>query len=306
MNKRIFFILIFTIFVKHSFAMENTMILKLKDGDVVIELFKDVAPNHVKRFQDLSKEKKYDGVVFHRVIEDFMVQTGDVQFGNSNLQSYDLKRAGTGGSNYPDLKAEFNDLPHERGTLSMARSANPNSANSQFFICFKAASHLDRQYTVFGKVVEGMEFVDLIKKGQGSNGEVSEPDNIISMKLMEHTIAKKPEQGRSNIDEAKAVCKELGYKTGSERFADCSLRILEININAQNSQQQAQMLKSMAESAEKSAKAQKIANLIRASRNLNQMYLDLSRQNASSGTTSLGTVTCRVYGTGANKRIQCY
>jgi carbonic anhydrase len=116
----------------------------------------------------------------------------------------------------------------------------------------------------------------------------------------------KPEQGRSNIDEAKAVCKELGYKTGSERFADCSLRILEININAQNSQQQAQMLKSMAESAEKSAKAQKIANLIRASRNLNQMYLDLSRQNASSGTTSLGTVTCRVYGTGANKRIQCY
>ena len=181
MNKRIFFILIFTIFVKHSFAMENTMILKLKDGDVVIELFKDVAPNHVKRFQDLSKEKKYDGVVFHRVIEDFMAQTGDVQFGNSNLQSYDLKRAGTGGSNYPDLKAEFNDLPHERGTLSMARSANPNSANSQFFICFKAASHLDRQYTVFGKVVEGMEFVDLIKKGQGSNGEVSEPDKIISL-----------------------------------------------------------------------------------------------------------------------------
>jgi cyclophilin family peptidyl-prolyl cis-trans isomerase len=183
MNKRIFFILIFTIFVKHSFAMENTMILKLKDGDVVIELFKDVAPNHVKRFQDLSKEKKYDGVVFHRVIEDFMAQTGDVQFGNSNLQSYDLKRAGTGGSNYPDLKAEFNDLPHERGTLSMARSANPNSANSQFFICFKAASHLDRQYTVFGKVVEGMEFVDLIKKGQGSNGEVLKPDKIITLSV---------------------------------------------------------------------------------------------------------------------------
>ena len=183
MNKRIFFILIFTIFVKHSFAMENTMILKLKDGDVVIELFKDVAPNHVKRFQDLSKEKKYDGVVFHRVIEGFMAQTGDVQFGNSNLQSYDLKRAGTGGSNYPDLKAEFNDLPHERGTLSMARSANPNSANSQFFICFKAASHLDRQYTVFGKVVEGMEFVDLIKKGQGSNGEVLKPDKIITLSV---------------------------------------------------------------------------------------------------------------------------
>jgi len=112
-----------------------------------------------------------------------MAQTGDVQYGNSNLQSYDLKRAGTGGSNYPDLKAEFNDLPHERGTLSMARSANPNSANSQFFICFKAASHLDRQYTVFGKVVEGMEFVDLIKKGQGSNGEVLKPDKIITLSV---------------------------------------------------------------------------------------------------------------------------
>ena len=181
MNKSIFFILIFTIFVKHSYAMENTMILKLKDGDVVIELFKDIAPNHVKRFQDLSKEKKYNGVVFHRVIGGFMAQTGDVQFGNSKLQSYDLKRAGTGGSNYPDLKAEFSELPHERGTLSMARSANPNSANSQFFICLEAAAHLDRQYTVFGKVVEGMEFVDLIKKGQGSNGEVSEPDKIISL-----------------------------------------------------------------------------------------------------------------------------
>ena len=183
MNKKIFFILIFTIFVKHSYAMENTMILKLKDGDVVIELFKDIAPNHVKRFQDLSKEKKYNGVVFHRVIGGFMAQTGDVQFGNSKLQSYDLKRAGTGGSNYPDLKAEFSELPHERGTLSMARSANPNSANSQFFICLEAAAHLDRQYTVFGKVVEGMEFVDLIKKGQGSNGEVSEPDKIISLSV---------------------------------------------------------------------------------------------------------------------------
>ena len=110
-----------------------------------------------------------------------MAQTGDVQFGNSNLPNYDLKRAGTGGSEYPDLKAEFSELPHERGTLSMARSADPNSANSQFFICFKSAPNLDRQYTVFGKVVEGMEFVDLIKKGEGSNGEVSEPDKIISL-----------------------------------------------------------------------------------------------------------------------------
>ena len=159
------------------------MILKLKDGDVVIELFNDVAPKHVERIKKLASEKKYDGVVFHRVIDGFMAQTGDVQFGNSNSETFDLRRAGTGGSEYPDLKAEFSDIPHERGTLSMARSSNPDSANSQFFICFKSASHLDRQYTVFGKVVKGMEFVDLIKRGQGSNGEVDKPDKIISLSL---------------------------------------------------------------------------------------------------------------------------
>ena len=157
------------------------MILKLKDGDVKIELFEDIAPNHVKRFKQLASEKKYDGVVFHRVIEGFMAQTGDVEFGNFNSENYDLKRAGTGGSEYPDLKSEFSDLPHEKGTLSMARSNDPNSANSQFFICFKTSSHLDRQYSVFGKVIEGMEFVDLIKKGEGSNGMVNKPDKIISL-----------------------------------------------------------------------------------------------------------------------------
>jgi len=156
------------------------MILKLKDGEILIELFPDVAPKHVERIKKLSEEKKYDGVVFHRVIDGFMAQTGDVQFGNSNSESFDLRRAGTGGSEYPNLKAEFSDLPHERGTLSMARSNDPDSANSQFFICFNSASHLDRQYTVFGKVIEGMEFVDSIKRGEGSNGEVSKPDKIIS------------------------------------------------------------------------------------------------------------------------------
>ena len=181
MIKKIIFFFIFTLFINQSNAEENIMILKLKDGDVEIELFKEIAPNHVERLQKLAKEKKYDGVVFHRVIDGFMAQTGDVQFGNTNLQSYDLTRVGTGGSEYPDLKAEFSALPHERGTLSMARSADPNSANSQFFICFKASAFLDREYTVFGKVVKGMEFVDLIKKGTGSNGEVSNPDKIISL-----------------------------------------------------------------------------------------------------------------------------
>ena len=181
MIKRIFVVFIFTLFINNSYAKENIMILKLKNGDVLIELFDEIAPKHVERFKILAKEKKYDGVVFHRVIEGFMAQTGDVEYGNSNSENYDIKRAGTGGSKYPDLKAEFSELPHERGTLSMARSADPNSANSQFFICFKSAPNLDRQYTVFGKVVEGMEFVDLIKKGEGSNGEVSEPDKIISL-----------------------------------------------------------------------------------------------------------------------------
>ena len=181
MIKKIIVIFIFIIFVKPTLAKEDTMILKLKDGNVIIELFSDKAPNHVKRFKQLSKEKKYDGVVFHRVIDGFMAQTGDVEYGNSNLDTYDIQRAGTGGSEYPDLKAEFSNIPHERGTLSMARSSDPNSANSQFFICFKASPSLDRQYTVFGKVVQGMEFVDLIKRGEGSNGEVSDPDQIISL-----------------------------------------------------------------------------------------------------------------------------
>ena len=159
------------------------MILKLKNGEVIIELFNDVAPNHVKRFKKLASEKKYDGVIFHRVINGFMAQTGDVEFGNSNSPTFNITRAGTGGSEYPDLKSEFSDIPHERGTLSMARSASPDSANSQFFICFDAAPHLDRQYTVFGKVIKGMEFVDLIKRGEGSNGEVSNPDKIITLSI---------------------------------------------------------------------------------------------------------------------------
>ena len=154
------------------------MILKLKDGDVKIELFPDTAPNHVKRIKQLAQEGKYDGVVFHRVIDGFMAQTGDVKFGNSSNNDFNIRRAGTGGSDLPDLKEEFSDLPHQKGTLSMARSQDPNSANSQFFICFEPASFLDKQYTVFGKVIEGMEFVDKIKRGEPA----SDPDKIITFK----------------------------------------------------------------------------------------------------------------------------
>ncbi|MDC1278050.1 peptidylprolyl isomerase [Pelagibacteraceae bacterium] len=184
MNKFITkFLILFFILTNNIIAEENIMILKLKDGDIKIELFEDVAPNHVKRIKQLAKDGKYDSVVFHRVIDGFMAQTGDVQFGNSSNDQFDLKRAGMGGSDLPDLKEEFSDLPHERGTLSMARSQDPNSANSQFFICFKEASFLDRQYTVFGKVIEGMDLVDKIKRGdQNNNGSVSNPDKIISFK----------------------------------------------------------------------------------------------------------------------------
>jgi cyclophilin family peptidyl-prolyl cis-trans isomerase len=184
MNKFITkFLILFFILTNNIIAEENIMILKLKDGDIKIELFEDVAPNHVKRIKQLANDGKYDGVVFHRVIDGFMAQTGDVQFGNSSNDKFDLKRAGMGGSDLPDLKEEFSDLPHERGTLSMARSQDPNSANSQFFICFKESSFLDRQYTVFGKVIEGMDLVDKIKRGdQNNNGSVSNPDKIISFK----------------------------------------------------------------------------------------------------------------------------
>ena len=186
MNRILSYIFIlFFISTNQLIAEENIMILKLKDGDVKIELFEDVAPNHVKRIKELANSGKYDNVVFHRVIDGFMAQTGDVKFGNSESKEFDLRRAGMGGSDMPDLEQEFNSLPHDRGTLSMARAQDPNSANSQFFICFQPAPFLDRQYTVFGKVLEGMEFVDKIKRGdQNNNGAVTDPDKIISFKSL--------------------------------------------------------------------------------------------------------------------------
>ena len=174
------FLFFFSLVTTDSLA--NNMILKLKYGEVEIELYPDKAPNHVKRFKELADGGKYDGVVFHRVIESFMAQTGDVKFGNSNSSEFNLSLAGTGGSDLPNLKAEFTDIAHTRGTLSAARSADPDSANSQFFICFDAAPHLDRQYSAFGKVIKGMEFVDKIKKGDPNSGAVSDPDKIISLK----------------------------------------------------------------------------------------------------------------------------
>ena len=177
------FILFFSLENNVSLAQNSLMILKLTYGDVEIELYPDKAPNHVKRFKELAKSGKYDGVVFHRVIEGFMAQTGDVKFGNTNNSNFNLSLAGTGGSDLPDLNAEFSDIAHTRGIISAARSSDPNSANSQFFICFDDAPHLDRQYSAFGKVIKGMEYVDMIKKGDPNSGSVPNPDKIISIKL---------------------------------------------------------------------------------------------------------------------------
>ena len=153
MNKILnFAIILFLLLITNINAKENYMILKLKNGEVKIELYPDTAPNHVERIKKLANEGKYDNVVFHRVIDGFMAQTGDVKFGNSSSNNFNLSMAGTGGSDLPNLKAEFSDVPHLRGTLSMARSSDPDSANSQFFICFEPAPHLDRNYTVFGLV----------------------------------------------------------------------------------------------------------------------------------------------------------
>ena len=152
----------------------------LKNGTVVIETRPDLAPKHVAQIKKLVSEGQYDGVVFHRVIEGFMAQTGDVEFGNSSKDSYNISRAGTGGSSLTDIEAEFSNANHGRGAVSMARTQNPNSANSQFFICFKDASFLDGQYTVWGYVVEGMEFVDNITLGEPPK----DPDKIIKMEIV--------------------------------------------------------------------------------------------------------------------------
>ena len=153
---------------------ENLLTIELKSGSVVIELFPNDAPNHVKRIKELAKEGKYDGVAFHRVIDGFMAQTGDVEFGNT--KNYNQRRVGTGGSSKPDLKAEFNKRKHVKGTCSMARSSSPDSANSQFFICFENKGHLDGKYTVWGQVIKGMDNIDKIKRGSPFSGSVSNPD----------------------------------------------------------------------------------------------------------------------------------
>ena len=167
-------------------ATEDFLTIQLKDGPVVIQLMPEVAPKHVAQVKTLAEKGAYDNVVFHRVIDGFMAQTGDVQFGKEGGKSFNPARAGTGGSDLPDLPAEFSKVPFERGTVGMARSQDPNSANSQFFIMFDEGSFLNGQYTVIGKVVSGMEFVDKIKRGQGRNGEVTSPDKMIKV-----TVGKK-------------------------------------------------------------------------------------------------------------------
>ena len=168
-------------FVMPALAAEDDFLtIQLKDGPVVIQLMPEVAPKHVAQVKALAAKGEYDNVAFHRVIQGFMAQTGDVQFGDME-DGFNPARAGTGGSDLPDLPAEFSKVPFERGTVGMARSQDPNSANSQFFIMFDEGSFLNGQYTVIGKVVSGMENVDKIKRGEGGNGEVSNPDRMIKV-----------------------------------------------------------------------------------------------------------------------------
>ena len=155
---------------------ENTILMELKGGTVVIELMPGVAPQHSERMKEQAREGAYDGVIFHRVIEGFMAQTGDVEHGRVGGNT---RRAGTGGSDKPDLPAEFSKLPHDRGTLGAARSSNPNSANSQFFINFSDNHFLNGQYTVYGRVISGMEHVDAITRGEPP----ATPDKMISVKV---------------------------------------------------------------------------------------------------------------------------
>jgi peptidylprolyl isomerase len=157
---------------------ENTIIITLKDGPVVIELLPTVAPKHSERMKELARAGAYDNVCFHRVIDGFMAQTGDVEHGDME-DGFNIRRAGTGGSDLPDLPAEFSKLPHDRGTLGAARSMNPNSANSQFFINFKDNHFLNGQYTVYGRVISGMEHVDAIVRGEPPMN----PDRMISVKV---------------------------------------------------------------------------------------------------------------------------
>ena len=163
---------------------ENTLIIELENGPVVVEMLPDVAPEHVERIKRLAREGAYDNVAFHRVIDGYMAQTGDVQFADME-DDYRPNRAGTGSSSLPDLEAEFSDIPFERGVLGMARSSSPDSANSQFFIMLDSAPFLNNQYTVWGRVIEGMEHVDSIKRGeQGQNGRVmGAPDRMVSVRV---------------------------------------------------------------------------------------------------------------------------
>ena len=184
----LFFLIIIFFIINNNFNKGTSMPNKekdiihmtLKDGVVVIETRPDLAPKHVAQIKQLISEKQYDGVVFHRVIDGFMAQTGDVEFGNSTNDNFNLSRAGTGGSELPNIEAEFSDANHAKGALSMARSQDPNSANSQFFICFGDASFLDGQYTVWGQVIEGMEFVDNITRGEPPQ----DPEKIIKMEII--------------------------------------------------------------------------------------------------------------------------
>ena len=175
--------LVFSLTLEANAVDDKYLLIELENGTVKIELLPDVAPKHVAQITTLAKRGDYDGVAFHRVIDGFMAQTGDVQHGKVAEDGSVSSRAGTGGSDLGNIEAEFSSLPFDRGMVGMARAQSPNSANSQFFIMFEDGHFLNNQYTVFGRVVEGMELVDNIKRGAGGSGAVTDPDKMIKVSV---------------------------------------------------------------------------------------------------------------------------
>ncbi|GMG85133.1 hypothetical protein LNKW23_43490 [Paralimibaculum aggregatum] len=203
---------------------DYTLMIELATGEVLIQLFPDVAPEHAERIITLARAGEYDNVAFHRVIDGFMAQTGDVQYGDLE-DGYIAALAGFGGSDLPDLEAEFSDIPYERGIVGMARSTDPDSANSQFFIMFDDNSTLDGRYTVVGEVISGMEHVDQIKRGVPGSGAVTDPDRMIDVEVAADHLG-------LGLTEAEAQEVALLYEAGLDRDGEIDLPGLNFWIDA--------------------------------------------------------------------------
>ena len=306
--KIIVLILVLWLFSHKSVLSNDQLIMNTSKGEVVIELFNNLAPNHVNRIKTLTRQGQYNGVAFHRVIAGFMAQTGDVTFGNLD-KNYSYSRAGTGNSNLPNLNPEFNNTSHKRGVVSMARAASKKSANSQFFIMLADAPYLDGQYTVFGRVIKGMEFIDQVKKGSGANGNVKNPDKIISMSLIGENVANNQNDSNTQkemmftINDKREQCEAIGFKPETEKFADCVLRLVELDIKKQ---QQTQVTVAQNNGNDALVKQLERQNDIQSSKaliDLGQQLMNPKRYNSNIYMPQ--TQRCTVQGFGSFSSVTC-